>query len=187
MFRQLKSINEILDEHYFPDRKKEIKEILDEFGFEKILQDSYNRLIALKTGDAVESIISPKSATTLALTLEKINQQIIPISDVNKKKKVKQTISEVTIRILLQLLSDLEYELEEIASQFDDIMMTACDLMGYDFIDFKQHFNIEETVSLANNISGTSSAKQIKKTSKNSLAWQLETIALNELISLLNK
>ena len=149
--------------------------------------NSYNKLTTFKSENALDLINNPNSITTIALTLNEINRQIIPITDLKRKNEVKTAISEVSIRLWLQIISDLEYEFQEIAPQFNNIMELVCELQGYDFDDFKSYFNIEEVISFSSDISGTSIAKQQTATVNNSLAWQIGSPAKFELIDQLKK
>lgn len=181
------SLDEILDQHFFPNRKNEIKSIINDFGFERILINSYNKLIAIESDNAMGLMSNPNSITTIVLALNEINRQIIPISDIKRKDEVKTAISEVSIRLWLQIIGELGYELQEIAPQFNNIMELVCELQGYDFNDFKSYFNIEEVVSFSKDLSGASVAIHQRATAKNSLAWQIGNPAKFELIDQLKK
>ena len=171
-----------MDQHFFPERKKEIRLILDEFGFENILLTSYNRLLGLRESNGgSELLVSPVFNTTISATLYNINQGLRPITDVAKRNTVKKAVTEITIRLVFEFIRELEVELIEAAPVFDKVVQTLCVTHGYKYEDFQQDFNLSGVVSLSQDLSGTAEVKKQRATRKNTISWQVGNPAEAEL------
>lgn len=182
----MNSLDEILNRHFFPDRKKQLKEILDEFSFDRILLGAYNRLSDFKSDKkGIQLIESPAFGATIAATLYDINQELTPITDDVKKALVKKSVSELIIRLIFELIRELEVELMEMAPVFDRIVQAACAIYGYDYNDFQEHINLKGLVEFSQDLSGYVEANQQRPTKKNTIAWQLNELAKYELIDLI--
>ncbi len=153
-----------------------------------MLLGAYNRILSLQqSSEGLELLASPSFNTTFATTLYDINQGIVSIIDVEKKVHVKSAVSELSIRLIFELIRELEVELTEAAPYFDQIAQLACQLYGFDYNDFQEHVQLEGLVEFAQDLSGTEEANQQKRTRKNTLAWQLNERAKVELIDLIRK
>lgn len=139
------------------------------------------------SNDGIELLASPSFNQTFVETLYSINQEIVKISDGKVKAHVKATVSELTIRLIFELVRELEVELTEAAPYFNDIAQLACKLHGFDYADFQEHVQLGELIDFAQDLSGTKEAKQQRPTRKNTLAWQLNERAKVELIDLIRK
>lgn len=184
----LKSLDHILDQHFFPERKKEIKAVLEEFGFEKILTGAYSQLISNKGDKAgIQALNSPVFGTTITSALTQINNQVVTITNPDKKVFVKQAVADLTFRLILELVREIEAELIEAAPYFNDVLKVSCELNGFDYEDFKNYVNLNELIGVSQDLSGTSEAQKLKKVRKNTITWGANEASKAELIDLLKK
>lgn len=183
----MKIIDKILDEHFFPNRKEEIKLTLKKFDIQNILEESYSRIESLHSAEQALDTKNNTIQTIFTLTLDRINQKIIKINDLKEKENAKKDISELSIRLWLQLIREFEYEFKNLEPHFNDIAEFACQIGGYDITDFKRLFDIKDVIKTSEELSGTSVVESHIENKNNSLTWQVGETALSELINQLKK
>lgn len=173
----MKLLIEILEQHYTPDRQKEIISLLKKHDILSLLEN-ITRQLKSRLSKALELEYSAPTidiASISSSTLAAVNNRVIQIEDSEEKRKVQKIVAAVGFRILLSIITVFPNDAIEIFQAVKLSLHTASELLDYDYSDIERLMAFEQVDIILNTLGGHQQSMEIKQIEKKQLAYLLWT------------
>lgn len=136
----MKLLDEILREHYFPEQKAALSQLLERHELLGVIERS-SELLSAQLKQAVDSqsqlpLIAIGSISSTFLT--SVNNKVIHIADAQEKRTVQIEISKLAVRILLSIIKLFPDDVNEIVHAIKTTLQNTSFIEGYNFDDLEE-------------------------------------------------
>lgn len=168
----MKSLHEIIDEHFINSEKDELLLLFNEYGIFEIISKTIE-LLKIQLQKALTSDSSPVGlvTTTSSNFLVSINQQVVKVHNIEDKLKIQQAVSQIGLRVLLSIVKLFPDDATEIFEEVKQAMQITSEMFDYDYDDIQNRMKFEEFKDLTQTLTGKKCADEINSRTTNSLIW----------------